>query len=102
MPEVVWLQAARADLLAIVDYISDDSPDAAQRVKDDIEAKVGKLPEFPKMGRTGRVEGSRELVALSNYIDTTNLDYKFHKVWFHASMPLKNYYISSPQLLLCY
>lgn len=36
------------------------------------------------------------------YINKTNLDYKFHKVWFHASMPLKNYYISSPQLLLCY
>lgn len=28
-----WREAARADLLAIVDYISDDNPDAAQRLK---------------------------------------------------------------------
>lgn len=68
MLEVEWLQIARADLLAIVDYISDDNPNAAQRVKDEIEEKVGKLPEFPKMGRSGRVDGTRELVALSNYI----------------------------------
>ena len=68
MLEVEWLQIACSDLLAIVDYISDDNPDAAQRVKDDIEEKVGKLPTFPKMGRTGRVDGTRELVALSNYV----------------------------------
>ncbi|MCG8381738.1 MAG: type II toxin-antitoxin system RelE/ParE family toxin [Gammaproteobacteria bacterium] len=68
MLEVEWLQVARSDLLTIVDYISDDNPDAAQRVKDDIEEKVGKLPAFPKMGRPGRVDGTRELVALSNYI----------------------------------
>lgn len=30
-------------MLAIVDYISDDNPDAAQRLKDDIEAKATKL-----------------------------------------------------------
>jgi len=40
-----WRQATRADLLAIVDTISNDNPDAAQRLKDDIEAKAAKLPE---------------------------------------------------------
>ena len=68
MPELEWLELARTDLLGIVDYISDDNPDAAQRVKDDIEMKAEKLPEFPKIGRPGRVEGTRELVAWSNYI----------------------------------
>lgn len=68
MPELEWLELARADLLAIVDYISDDNPGAAQRVKDDIEEKAEKLPEFPEMGRPGRVEGTRELVAWANYI----------------------------------
>ncbi len=29
---------ARTDLLAILDFISDDNPDAAQRLKDEIEA----------------------------------------------------------------
>lgn len=60
MLELEWLELARIDLLGIVDYISDDNPDAAQRVKDDIEAKAEKLPAFPRMGRPGRVEGTRE------------------------------------------
>ncbi|HZV25572.1 MAG TPA: type II toxin-antitoxin system RelE/ParE family toxin [Acidothermaceae bacterium] len=68
MPELEWTEAARADLLAIVDYISDDNPDAAQRLKDDIEAKAAKLPEFPRLYRTGRVEGTREMVVWSNYV----------------------------------
>jgi plasmid stabilization system protein ParE len=57
-----WRVAARADLLAIVDYISDDNPDAAQKLKDDIEDNAGKLPEFPRLYRVGRVPGTREMV----------------------------------------
>lgn len=68
MPELEWLETARADLLAIIDYISDDNPDAAQRLKDDIEAKAAKLPEFPKLYRLGRIEGTREMVIWSNFI----------------------------------
>jgi addiction module RelE/StbE family toxin len=65
---VEWREAARADLLAIVEYISDDNPDAAQQLKDDIEAKTGMLPEHPKLHRPGRVAGTREMVVRSNYI----------------------------------
>lgn len=68
MPVLEWREAARADLLAIVDYISDDNPDAAQRLKDDIEAKAEKLPERPKLYRAGRVPGTREMVVRSNYL----------------------------------
>lgn len=68
MPRLEWRQAARADLLAIVDYISDDNSDAAQHLKDEIEAKAFKLPEHPKLYRPGRVAGTREMVVRSNYI----------------------------------
>ena len=68
MPEVEWTEPARADLLAIVDYISDDNPDAAQRLMDDIEAKAAKLPEYPRLYRPGRVPGTREMVVWANYI----------------------------------
>lgn len=68
MLELEWSQAARADLLAIVDYISDDNPDAAQRLKDDVEHRTAQLREFPMAYRPGRVEGTRELVARENYI----------------------------------
>lgn len=63
-----WREAARADLLAIVDYISDDNPDAAQRLKDEIEVKVSKLRDRPKIYRPGRVAGTREMVIRPNYI----------------------------------
>ncbi|MDL2409609.1 type II toxin-antitoxin system RelE/ParE family toxin [Rhizobium calliandrae] len=53
MPELEWLETARADLLAIVDYISDDNPEAAQTLKDDIEAKTAKLREHPRLYRPG-------------------------------------------------
>lgn len=68
MAGLEWRQAARDDLLAIVDYISDDSPDAAQRLKDEIEAKVGRLSENALIYREGRVAGTREMVVRSNYV----------------------------------
>ena len=52
----------------MVDYISDDNPAAAQALKDDIETKVSRLPRNPRLYRTGRVEGTREMVVRSNYI----------------------------------
>ena len=36
MHELVWLQAARNDLLEIIDYISDDNITAAIKLKNDI------------------------------------------------------------------
>ncbi len=40
MPKVQWKTAAASDLMAIVDYISDDNPDAALALMDEIESKV--------------------------------------------------------------
>ncbi|MGO9266616.1 MAG: type II toxin-antitoxin system RelE/ParE family toxin [Candidatus Binataceae bacterium] len=37
-------------------------------MKDDIETKVGKLAEHPKLYRPGRVAGTREMVVRRNYI----------------------------------
>ena len=63
-----WRPAAIADLLAIVDYISDDNPRAAQILKDEIEAKAERLPSRPRAYRAGRVEGTREMVVRPNYL----------------------------------
>lgn len=68
MPELEWKAPAIADLLAIVDYISDDNPDAALALMDEIQGKVAQLPAHPKRCRPGRVEGTRELVVRPNYI----------------------------------
>ena len=59
---------AVADLLSIVDYISDDNPDAAQALKEEIESKVSRLPDHSRLYRGGRVDGTREMVVRRNYI----------------------------------
>ena len=63
-----WKQQARADLLSIIDYISDDNPNAAQALNDIIEGKTSELPNRPQMYRAGRVPGTREMVVHPNYI----------------------------------
>ena len=68
MLKLEWKATAIADLLAIVDYMSDDNPDAAQALKDEIEAKTSRLPDNPQLYRVGRVDGTREMVVRPNYI----------------------------------
>lgn len=68
-PSLAWRAAARADLLAIIDYISDDNPQAAQDLKDEIEAKVAALPANPKKyALSKRAAGYRQLTVRSNYL----------------------------------
>lgn len=68
-PRLEWRPQARADLVEIVAYIADENPDAAQELKDEIEAKADKLPEHPRLYKPSvRVKALRELVVRSNYI----------------------------------
>jgi toxin ParE1/3/4 len=67
-PVLEWRQAAREDLLAIIDYISDDNPAAAQALKDEIEGKVSRLLEHPKLYRSGRMPDTREMVVHRSYV----------------------------------
>jgi toxin ParE1/3/4 len=60
--QVEWSVFALADREAIFDYIEADSPRAAVVMDDRIEARVEGLARFPKMGRPGRIDGTRELV----------------------------------------
>ena len=68
-PRLEWRPQASADLLEIVAYIADDNPDAAQELKDEIEAKADKLPDHPRLYKPSvRVKGLRELIVRTNYI----------------------------------
>jgi addiction module RelE/StbE family toxin len=57
-----WTERAIADLTAVRDYISKDSPDAAARVAAKLLAATHRLEQFPQSGRMGRLKGTRELV----------------------------------------
>lgn len=50
-----------ADRNSIFDYIEADNPRAAVAVDQRIEAAAQRLIDFPESGRTGRIEGTREL-----------------------------------------
>ncbi len=63
-----WSNDARDDLTAILDYISADNPDAAERLIDRIEAQVNHLPDLPLAHRTGRLPGTREMVVHPHYL----------------------------------
>ena len=59
-----YTKRALLDLVEIQDYISADNPDAARRVIAEIELEIDRLAEHPALGRTGRIEETRELVIL--------------------------------------
>ena len=60
--KVRWLRKALQNLESIHEYIKQDNPEAAERVVSEIRARVNQLAEFPLMGRSGRLEGTRELI----------------------------------------
>ncbi len=59
---VVVTITARQELQEHIAYIADQDPEAAQRQYDRILEAVDALQDYPRRGRPGRVEGTRELV----------------------------------------
>lgn len=58
---VVWAPRAVRHLHALRAYVAEHDPAAAQRVGTASLAAVGRLAEFPQLGRPGRLAGTREL-----------------------------------------
>jgi toxin ParE1/3/4 len=59
---IEWTRKAAANLDLIEQYIALDNPTAADKVIVSIGLSVELLSTYPDMGRSGRVEGTRELV----------------------------------------
>jgi toxin ParE1/3/4 len=57
-----WLPLASNHRFEQLDYIAQDNPLAAASQDEEIERQVNMLAQHPKMGRPGRVTGTRELV----------------------------------------
>jgi len=60
--KLVWTQRALEDRRAIFDYIETEDLRLAGVVDGRIAAATRRLIDFPKSGRPGRVEDTRELV----------------------------------------
>jgi toxin ParE1/3/4 len=57
-----WTEAAEADAGAILEFIAQDSISAAYEMYEEIRVQARHLMEYPKLGRVGRLKGTRELV----------------------------------------
>ena len=58
---VRWTTDATDDLERICDYIALNRPDSARRVAQSVVERIGELRTFPRIGRSGRVAGTREI-----------------------------------------
>ncbi len=66
--ELRWTPEAIADREAIYEHVEANHPAAALALDELFAACAGRLIDHPVLGRAGRVEGTRELVAHRNYI----------------------------------
>jgi addiction module RelE/StbE family toxin len=59
---VRWTDPAQTDYLEILGYIARNDPAAAERVGQQLLSAIDALTAQPRVGRPGRVAGTRELV----------------------------------------
>ncbi|MDY0049471.1 MAG: type II toxin-antitoxin system RelE/ParE family toxin [Halothiobacillaceae bacterium] len=64
---VFWASAAEQDRADIIDYISQDNPLAAIRMDELFAEAAGRLAEYPQLGKTGLIPGTRELIPHESY-----------------------------------
>lgn len=65
--KVQWSQLATLDRLHVWQHIAADNPLAAVRMDERFSAAADRLADHPKLGRPGRVAGTRELVVHESY-----------------------------------
>lgn len=63
-----WRASARDDLALLIRFIAQENPRAARDMKALIEASVLPVSEHPYLFKSGRLPGTREIVAHPNYI----------------------------------
>lgn len=66
--ELFWTPEAIQDRDEIYDYIEADNPTAALALDELLSERASRLIDHPVLGHSGRVVGTRELVAHRNYI----------------------------------
>lgn len=59
--EIRWSERASGDFAGIIQYIRRENPDAALRMARTIYQQLEHLKKFLNSGRSGRVDGTREL-----------------------------------------
>lgn len=71
---VQWTQRAELDRLDIWQHVAADNPQAAERLDELFGHAAERLSAHPRMGRPGRIAGTRELVVNESYRLVYELD----------------------------
>ena len=64
---VVWTQEAEQDRADIWGYIAADNPAGAIRMDALFSEAAARLATHPKLGKTGKIPGTRELIPHESY-----------------------------------
>ncbi len=64
---VLWTPEAEQDRDDVRNYIVADNPRAASRMDQLFSDAASKLAEHPKLGRAGKIPGTRELIPHESY-----------------------------------
>ena len=64
---VIWTPEAQQDRTDVWDYIATDNPRAAARMDELFSDAAARLAEYPKLGRSGKIPGTRELIPHESY-----------------------------------
>lgn len=65
--KVIWTPEAEQDRDEVWTYIATDNPRAAARMDELFSNAAARLADHPKLGRTGKISGTRELVVHESY-----------------------------------
>ena len=60
--KLVWLVTAKCSRASQIAYVAERNPQAALDMANAIRVATDRLANYPRMGRPGRVRGTRELV----------------------------------------
>jgi toxin ParE1/3/4 len=72
---IIWRPAAARDYASLREYFEAHAPASAEAVANRIFAAIDSLTRFPRRGRPGDLEGTRELVvARTPYIVVYRID----------------------------
>ncbi|NLS18604.1 type II toxin-antitoxin system RelE/ParE family toxin [Rhizobium sp. P40RR-XXII] len=82
--KVRWTAAARQDRADIVDYIAVENPRAALNIDQLFGETAGRLGDFPKLGRIGKIPSTREFISHESYRFVYEVDEAANTVWVMA------------------
>lgn len=79
---VIWTPEAQQDRADVWDYIADENPRTAARIDALFSDAAVRLAGHPKLGRPGKIPGTRELIPHESY--RLVYEIKGETVWFLA------------------